>query len=159
MTSICAAMGIAFTGIAVPEGSSEEDRRLLLEMFGLLGDADLTEEGKLDALTSLTGAAPAFFLELLEAAAMGGIQAGLPRALAYKGAAAAVLGTARLVMDSGREPSELRDSICTPGGMTIEGIAELERAGVRGAMMRAVTATAEKGRVLTETLLKNLERC
>ncbi|MCR4818991.1 MAG: NAD(P)-binding domain-containing protein [Fretibacterium sp.] len=158
MTSICAVMGVAFTGIAVPGDSTDEDKKQLLETFGLLGDAALTEEGKLDALTSLTGAAPAFFLELLEAAAMGGIQAGLPKDLAYKGATAAVLGTARLILDSGRGASELRDSICTPGGMTIEGIAELERAGARGTMMRAVLATAEKGRVLTEALLKNLEQ-
>ncbi len=158
MTSLCAAMGSAFTGIAVPEGTSEDDQKQLVDTFGLLGDAALTEEGKLDALTSLTGAAPAFFLELLEAAAMGGIQAGLPKELAYKGAAAAVLGTARLVMDSDRTPSELRDAICTPGGMTIEGIAELERAGARGTMMRAVLATAEKGRVLTEALLRDLEK-
>ncbi|MCR4817562.1 MAG: NAD(P)-binding domain-containing protein [Fretibacterium sp.] len=158
MTSICAAMGVAFTGVAVPGDSTEEDQKLLIDAFSLLGDAALTEEGKLDALTSLTGAAPAFFLELMEAAAMGGIQAGLPKDLAYKGAAAAVMGTARLVLDSDRTPSELRDSICTPGGMTIEGIAELERAGTRGTMMRAVLATAEKGRVLTEKLLRDLER-
>ena len=158
MTSICAAMGVALTGVAVPEDSPEEDQSLLLETFGLLGDATLTEESKLDALTSLTGAAPAFFLDLMEAAAMGGIQAGLPRTLAYKGAAAALLGAARLVLDTGGEPSGLRDSICTPGGMTIEGIAELERAGARGTLMRAVTSTAEKGRALTEALLRDLER-
>lgn len=87
---------------------------------------------------------------------MGGIQAGLPKEIAYKGAAAAVLGAARLAMDSGRSPSALRDDICTPGGMTIEGVAELER-GARGSMMRAVLSTAEKGRVLTEKVVQSLK--
>ena len=128
----------------------------LVGLFSLVGSAELTEERNLDALTSLTGAGPAFFLSLLEAAAMGGIQAGLPKEIAYKGAAAAVLGAARLAMDSGRAPSALRDDICTPGGMTIEGVAELER-GARGSMMRAVLSTAEKGRVLTEKVVQNLK--
>ena len=67
-----------------------------------------------------------------------------------------MLGAARLAMDSGRSPSALRDDICTPGGMTIEGVAELER-GARGSMMRAVLSTAEKGRVLTEKVVQSLK--
>lgn len=157
MTNICAAMNVAFTGVVPSASCSGEDRTLLLELFSLVGAADLSEERNLDALTSLTGAGPAFFLSLLEAAAMGGIQAGLPKDLAYKGAAAAVLGAARLAMDSGRAPAELRDDVCTPGGMTIEGIAELERSGARGTMMRAVLATAEKGRVLTDKVAQGLK--
>ena len=81
---------------------------------------------------------------------MGGIQAGLPKALAYRGAVAAALGAARLVTGSGRTPSDLRDAVCTSGGMTIEGVAEIERRGVRGVMMDAVTSTARKGSVLTQ---------
>ena len=88
---------------------------------------------------------------------MGGIHAGLPKALAYKGAAAVALGAARLAVESGKAPAELRDDICTPGGTTIEGIAELERSGARGAMMRAVLAAAEKGRVLTDKVRQSLK--
>lgn len=156
MTNICAAMNVAFTGVVPSASCTEDDRALLLEGFSLVGAADLSEEKNLDALTSLTGAGPAFFLSLMEAAAMGGIQAGLPKELAYKGAAAAAMGAARLAMDSGKAPSELRDAVCTPGGMTIEGIAELERSGARGTMMRAVVSTAEKGRVLTEKVVQGL---
>ena len=156
MPNICAAMNASFTGIAPSSSCSEEERTGLIGLFSLVGSAEPTEERNLDALTSLTGAGPAFFLSLLEAAAMGGIQAGLPKEIAYKGAAAAVLGAARLAMDSGRAPSALRDDICTPGGMTIEGVAELER-GARGSMMRAVLSTAEKGRVLTEKVVQSLK--
>lgn len=153
MPNICAAMNASFTGVAPSDSCTEEERAGLVGLFSLVGSAEPTEERNLDALTSLTGAGPAFFLSLLEAAAMGGIQAGLPKEIAYKGAAAAALGAARLVLDSGRAPSALRDDICTPGGMTIEGVAELEH-GARGSMMRAVLVTAEKGRVLTERTQK-----
>ncbi|MBQ7262278.1 MAG: NAD(P)-binding domain-containing protein [Synergistaceae bacterium] len=157
MTSICAAMGAAFTGLSLSGACTEEDRAWLFDAFGPLGDVEIVEEGKLDALTALTGAGPALFLELLEAAAMGGIHAGLPKVLAYRAAVAAVLGAARLAAGhEGRAASDVRDSICTPGGMTIEGVAEIERSGARGTMMMAVLRTAEKGARLTEALLKAL---
>lgn len=157
MSNICAAMNVAFTGVVPSASCTGDDRTLLLELFSLVGPAELTEERNLDALTSLTGSGPAFFLSLLEGAAMGGIHAGLPKALAYKGAAAAALGAARLAVESGKAPAELRDDICTPGGTTIEGIAELERSGARGAMMQAVLAAAEKGRVLTDKVRQSLK--
>jgi pyrroline-5-carboxylate reductase len=114
------------------------------------------DEGLLNALTSMTGAAPAFFASLAEAAAMGGIQAGLPKDLAYRSAMSAMTGAARLTAETGRHPALLRDDVCTPGGMTIEGIGEIER-GARGAMMRAVVLTAEKGKALAEKMLVNLK--
>ncbi|GHV45773.1 pyrroline-5-carboxylate reductase [Synergistales bacterium] len=163
MTSICAALRCSFTGISKSGDVTDEDTAWLKEMFALLGDVEEVEEKSLDALTALTGAAPAFFLNLLEAAAMGGIQAGLPKDIAYKGATAALLGASRLSQEemkktdgTAKSPGEMRDSVCTPGGMTIEGIYELERAGARGAMMRAVLVTAEKGRVLTERVAAQL---
>ncbi|MDR1874268.1 MAG: NAD(P)-binding domain-containing protein [Synergistaceae bacterium] len=157
MTNICAAMNCAFTGVAGSGSITEADRTWMKEAFGLLGPVEESEEKNLDALTALTGAAPAFFLSLMEAAAMGGIHAGIPKDLAYKGAMSAMLGAARLAMEAGRHPAGLRDDVCTPGGMTIEGIYEIERAGARAAMMKAVLLTAEKGRVLTEKVALLLE--
>ncbi|MDR1742127.1 MAG: NAD(P)-binding domain-containing protein [Synergistaceae bacterium] len=154
MTNICAAMNCAFTGFSPSSTATPGDAAFLKEAFGLLGQVEEVAEGSLDALTALTGAAPAFFLTLMEAAAMGGIQAGLPKDVAYKGATAAMLGAARLAIEGeGRPPSTIRDAICTPGGMTIEGIAEIENRGARGAVMRAVVLTAEKGKTLTAKLL------
>ena len=71
MPNICAAMNASFTGVAPSGSCSEEERTGLVGLFSLVGSAELTEERNLDALTSLTGAGPAFFLSLLEAAAMG----------------------------------------------------------------------------------------
>ena len=158
MTNICAAMNCAFTGISDSDATTDEDKRWLTEAFGLLGEVEECEEKNLDALTALTGAAPAFFLTLMEAAAMGGVQIGLPKEIAYKGAASVLLGASRLFLEEGdRHPAALRDAVCTPGGMTIEGIYEIERSGARAAVMKAVVLTAEKGKVLTEKILESLK--
>ena len=157
MTNICAAMNCAFTGITRTASSTDEDIQWMKEAFALLGVVEESEEKNLDALTALTGAAPAFFLSLMEAAAMGGIQAGIPKDVSYKGAASALLGAARLAMEAEKHPSALRDDVCTPGGMTIEGIYEIERTGARAAVMKAVVATAEKGKVLTDKIAASLK--
>jgi pyrroline-5-carboxylate reductase len=153
MSNICATMNCAFTGVTKSNATTDADMAWLKDAFGLIGVAEEAEEKTLDALTALTGASPAFFLSLMEAAAMGGIHAGLPKDLAYKGAMSAMLGAARLAMEAGKTPSELRDDVCTPGGMTIEGVYEIERAGARAAMMRAIVLTAEKGKILTEKIV------
>jgi pyrroline-5-carboxylate reductase len=157
MTNICAAINCAFTGVTRSDVTTDADMAWMKEAFGLLGPVEESEEKSLDALTALTGAAPAFFMSLMEAAAMGGIHAGLPKDLAYKGAVSAMLGAARLVAEEGKHPAELRDSVCTPGGMTIEGVYEIERVGARAAVMKAVVLTAEKGRVLTEKIIASLK--
>jgi pyrroline-5-carboxylate reductase len=157
MTNICAALNCAFTGVTKSSATTETDEAWMRDAFGLLGPVEEADEGSLNALTSLTGATPAFFMSLMEAAAMGGIQAGIPKDLAYKGAMSAMLGAARLSMEGGRHPAELRDDVCTPGGMTIEGIYEIERAGARAAMMKAVVLTAEKGKVLTDRIAASLK--
>ncbi|MDR2528308.1 MAG: NAD(P)-binding domain-containing protein [Synergistaceae bacterium] len=155
MSSICAALGCAFTGIAHSDAATEVHMGWMKDAFGLVGIAEETEEKNLDALTALTGATPAFFATLMEAAAMGGIHAGLPKELSYRAAASAMLGAARLALSTDRHPATLRDDVCTPGGMTIEGIYELERAGARAALMRAVLLTAEKGKVLTSRVAED----
>ena len=83
-------------------------------------------------------------------------RAGVQGVGAGQRAAAAALGAARLVTNSGRAPSDLRDAVCTPGGMTIEGVVEIERRGVRGVMMDAVTSAARKGSVLTHAVAESL---
>jgi pyrroline-5-carboxylate reductase len=156
MTNICAAINCAFTGVARSKATTHDDMTWLKGTFGLLGPVEESEERNLNALTALTGAAPAFFMSLMEAAAMGGIHAGLPKDLAYKGAMSAMLGAARLSAEVEKHPAELRDDVCTPGGMTIEGIYEIERAGARAALMKAVLLTAEKGKLLEEKIAASL---
>ena len=156
MSNLCAELNCAFTGIVKSEKSTDADLTWVKETFELLGEAEMIEEKYLDAITALAASAPAFFVTLMEALAMGGIYTGLPKDLAYRGAMSAMLGAARLSMASGKHPATLRDDVCTPAGVTIEGIYEIERAGARATLMKAIILTAEKVKVLTGKIAESL---
>jgi pyrroline-5-carboxylate reductase len=156
MTNLCVELNCAFTGIAKSSATTDADLAWIKETFELLGEVEFVEEKSLDALTALAASAPAFFVTLMEALAMGGIYTGLPKDLAYRGAMSAMLGAARLSMASGKHPATLRDDVCTPGGVTIEGIYEIERAGARATLMKAIILTADKVKVLTDKIAASL---
>jgi pyrroline-5-carboxylate reductase len=158
MTNLSASLNCAFTGITTSDATTDADLAWMRDAFGLLGEVEETEEKSLDAFTALSASAPAFFVTLLEALAMGGIHAGLPKDLAYRGAMSAMLGAARLSMTSGKHPATLRDDVCTPGGVTIEGIYEIERASARATLMKAIIVTAEKVKVITEKIAASLKQ-
>jgi IS5 family transposase len=102
----------------------------------------------MDAVTGLSGSGPAYAGLLIEALSDGGVAAGLPRDLATRLAAQTLLGAARMVLETGLHPGLLKDQVTSPGGTTIEGLHELEKAGVRAGLMNAVRAAAEKSRRL-----------
>ena len=101
-------------------------------------------EKLIDAGSAVSGCGPAFVDLFIEALADGGVACGLPRAAAQEYAAQMVLGSARLVLESGKHPGALKDAVCSPGGTTIQGVRTLEEAGFRGAVMDAVIAAYEK---------------
>lgn len=102
----------------------------------------------MDAVTGLSGSGPAYVAMAIEALADGGVAAGLPRAIASKLALHTVLGTARLLQEEQLHPAELKDRVTSPGGTTIAGVRELERAGFRSALIEAVLAAKERSQQL-----------
>ena len=102
------------------------------------------EERLMDAGACISGCGPAFVDLFIEAMADGGVACGLPRALALELAAATVSGSARLMLETGKHPAQLKDEVCSPGGTTIQGVRALEKGGLRSAVMEAVIAAYHK---------------
>ena len=134
--------GIA--GIAANALAQGEYAQLGVELFELVGRAYLLPENLIDPLTSVSGCSPAFAYLFIEAMADGGVEKGLPRDLAIQLAAQALAGSAEMVLQTGRHPAQLKDSVCSPGGSTIAGVHALERGGFRAAVMNAVTESCDR---------------
>jgi len=115
--------------------------RRLLESVGLALKVD---ESLMDTVTGLSGSGPAFVFLMIEALADGGVNCGLTRAQALQLAAQTVYGAAAMVLETGEHPAILRDRVASPGGTTIAGLAELERRGLRAALIYAVDVAAQR---------------
>lgn len=127
---------------------SEEEMQLCMKLIGSFGKASEVPEKLMDAVTGLSGSGPAFVFLFIEAMADGAVAAGMPRNQAYTFAAQTVLGSAKLVLETGKHPGELKDMVCSPAGTTIEGVRILEEKGLRSSVMEAVLGAAEKSRNL-----------
>lgn len=125
-----------------PGVRSGEVETFLDNMAGAGRFAPLPER-LMDAGSAVAGCGPAFADLFIEALADGGVACGLPRAAAMEFAAQMLAGSARLILESGKHPGELKDAVCSPGGTTIQGVRKLEEAGFRGAVMDAVIAAWE----------------
>lgn len=148
MPNTPALVGEGCTGVCVNDAVSEEETGYSLRLMESFGKASLVEERLMDAVGAVSGSSPAYVFLFIEAMADAGVAAGMPRAQAYEFAAQAVYGSAKLVLETGKHPGELKDMVCSPGGTTIEGVRVLEEAGFRGAVMNALLATVEKSRKL-----------
>jgi len=148
MPNTPALVGASATAYALGKNAKVEDGQLVQKMFSAVGVAFQLKESLLDAVTGLSGSGPAYVYLIIEALSDGGVAAGLPRDVATKLAAQTVFGSAKMALETGQHPGALKDMVTSPGGTTIEGIHELEKAGVRGALMNAVRAAAEKSRKL-----------
>jgi pyrroline-5-carboxylate reductase len=148
MPNTPALVGASATGFALGAGATPGDADLARRLFGAVGVAFQVREKLLDAVTGLSGSGPAYAYVMIEALSDGGVAAGLPRDVATRLAAQTLLGSARMVLETGHHPGVLKDMVTSPGGTTIEGLHALERAGIRGALMNAVRAAADKARAL-----------
>lgn len=142
MPNMPAAIGEGMILVASDKGgATEEQYTELLHLLRHAGQFDRLPEKLIDAATVPAGCAPAYAALFIEALADGAVMAGVPRAKAYLYAAQAVKGAAAMLLESGMHPAELKDSVCSPGGSTIAGVAALERGGLRGTVVDAVLAS------------------
>lgn len=148
MPNTPALVGAGCTGVCVNDRVSEEEMAYSIQLMESFGRASLVPEHLMDAVGAVSGSSPAYVFMFIEAMADAGVAAGMPRTQAYEFAAQAVYGAAKLVLESGKHPGELKDMVCSPGGTTIQGVRVLEERGMRGAVMDALTAAVEQSKKL-----------
>lgn len=136
------------TGICANAEVSEEELERVRELCASFGRAEIVPELLMDVVTGVSGSSPAYVFLFIEALADGAVADGMPRAQAYQFAAQAVLGSAKMVLETGKHPGELKDMVCSPGGTTIEAVRVLEEKGLRSAVIEAEKACVKKSRGL-----------
>ncbi len=146
MPNTPAMVGEGITALCPNENVPPEQQRLALDLLGSFGRAEPVPEHLMDAVVSVSGSAPAYVFLMLEAMADAAVAQGMPRQQAYTFAAQAVLGSAKMVLETGQHPAQLKDMVCSPGGTTIEAVQVLERTGFRASLMQAMQACGEKSR-------------
>ena len=146
MPNTPAMVSAGMTGVCPGEGVPKEDLDRVLTLLKGFGLAEVVPEKLLDVVTSVSGSSPAYVFLFIEAMADGAVADGMPRAQAYRFAAQAVLGSAKLMLETGMHPGQLKDMVCSPGGTTMEAVRVLEEKGLRSAVIEAEKACVRKAR-------------
>ncbi len=143
MPNTPAAVQAGMTAFTFNDNLTPQEQEAVLGLFSLAGETAVLPERLMNAVSALTGSSPAYVYMFIEAMADGGCYSGIPRAEAYKLAAQAVLGAAKMVLDTGKHPGKLKDEVCSPGGTTIRGVAELEKSGMRSSIIEAIRSCVD----------------
>lgn len=136
------------TAVCPNANVSEQELATVLSVLNGFSQTEVVPEHLMDVVTSVSGSSPAYVFMFIEAMADAAVADGMPRAQAYKFAAQAVLGSAKMVLETGKHPGELKDMVCSPGGTTIEAVRVLEEKGMRSAVFEAMKACTRKSRGL-----------
>ena len=136
------------TGMCFNELMQDEEKQMAINLFESFGIVEVVSENMIDTVIGVSGSSPAYVFMFIEAMADAAVADGMPRDKAYKLAAQSVLGSAKMVLDTGRHPGELKDMVCSPGGTTIEAVRVLEEKGLRSAVIEGQKACVQKAREL-----------
>ena len=133
-------------GICPGTSVTEKELEAVRELCSGFSRTEIVTENLMDVVVSVSGSAPAYVFMFIEAMADAAVADGMPRKSAYTFAAQAVLGSAKMVLETGMHPGELKDMVCSPGGTTIEAVRVLEEKGLRSAVIEAMKACTKKSR-------------
>lgn len=150
MPNTPALVGEGMSALCPNDIVSKEELQEIKDIFESFGEAEIIAEKLMDAVTSVSGSSPAYVYMFIEAMADAAVLEGMPRNQAYKFASQAVLGAAKMVMETGNHPGELKDMVCSPGGTTIEAVAVLEEKGLRNAVISAMRACTQKSKEMSK---------
>ena len=146
MPNTPAFVGEAMSGISLNTNVTDIEKDAVLSIFNSIGKAQCIPEKLMDTVTGISGSSPAYVFMFIEAMADAAVKGGMPRDIAYTFCAQAVLGSAKMVLETGIHPAKLKDMVCSPGGTTISAVETLESTGFRGSVMSAVKACIEKSK-------------
>ena len=134
------------TAVCPNKNVKAAELNIMIDIFKSFGEYELLEEKYFDAFIALCGSSPAYVFVFIEAMADAAVKLGIPRKKAYKMAEQSILGSAKLALETGLHPGELKDMVCSPSGTTIEAVIELENQGFRNAIIKAMEKCAEKSK-------------
>jgi pyrroline-5-carboxylate reductase len=150
MPNTPALVGEGMSALSFNTHVSLEDKLEVIKIFESFGKAETLDESLMDAVPAVSGSSPAYVFMFIEALADGAVLSGIPRDKAYKMAAQSVLGAAKMVLETGKHPGELKDNVCSPGGTTIEAVYTLENNNFRGAIMSAMESCTAKSKKMSQ---------
>lgn len=146
MPNTPALVGEGMSCLCGNQRTSQEDMDQVCGIFAGFGKSEIVTEDLIDVVVGVSGSSPAYVFMFIEAMADAAVADGMPRAQAYRFAAQAVLGSAKMVLETGKHPGELKDMVCSPRGTTIEAVRVLEEKGLRSAVFEAMKACVKKAR-------------
>ncbi|KOA94693.1 pyrroline-5-carboxylate reductase [Clostridium botulinum] len=144
MPNTPALVGEGMSALCPNKNLTEEELQEIVALFKCFSKVEIVEEKYINVVTALTGSSPAYVYMFIEALADGAVLKGLQRDKAYKMAAQAVLGSAKMVLETGKHPGALKDDVCSPGGTTIEAVYSLEKSGLRASVIEAIEKCVQK---------------
>jgi pyrroline-5-carboxylate reductase len=146
MPNTPALVGEGITGVCYNDNVTTQELEQVTTILKGFGKCELIPEHLMDVVVSVSGSSPAYVFMFIEAMADAAVADGMPRAQAYEFAAQSVLGSAKMVLETGKHPGELKDMVCSPGGTTIEAVRVLEEKGMRSAVIEAMKACTRKSK-------------
>ncbi len=146
MPNTPALVGEGMAALSANGNVTDDDMKIAVGVMGSLGKAEIVPEHLMDAVTAVSGSSPAYVFMMIEAMADAAVREGMPRRQAYTFAAQAVMGSAKMALETDSHVAELKDMVCSPAGTTIEAVAALEKNGFRNAVLEAMHECAKMSR-------------